>query len=137
MSNSWIRFLKKHGGEGKTLKQLQKMYASQTKSVKTSSKRRSPKAASRKRRSPKAASRKRRSPKAASRKRDLRRMKTKRLSKSRGRYVQVCGRYRKPDVCESRLDCYFDNTKNKCRPRKGESATSGIREGPQLPQFYM
>ena len=127
MSNSWIRFLKKHGGEGKTLKQLQKMYASQTKSVKTSSKRRSPKAASRKRRSPKA----------ASRKRDLRRMKTKRLSKSRGRYVQVCGRYRKPDVCESRLDCYFDNTKNKCRPRKGESATSGIREGPQLPQFYM
>ena len=117
MSNSWIRFLKKHGGEGKTLKQLQKMYASQTKSVKTSSKRRSPKA--------------------ASRKRDLRRMKTKRLSKSRGRYVQVCGRYRKPDVCESRLDCYFDNTKNKCRPRKGESATSGIREGPQLPQFYM
>jgi hypothetical protein len=54
----------------------------------------------------------------------------------RGRRVAVCGRYVDADVCESKLDCWYDEKKEQCRPRKGRSAQRGIRAGPMMPEFY-
>ena len=65
--------------------------------------------------------------------RDRRRMKVYKVSKSRGRRVSVCGKYTNPEICDSKLDCYFDLSRKTCRPRKGEM----IQQGPQLPMFYL
>ena len=125
--DSVIPIKRKKSGARVMFKKLKDDFEYVVSKLKKTSRRKSSKKSSRRRKSSKKSSRRK-----SSKKTSRRKMKVYKFSKKRGRRVSVCGKYASPTVCNSKLDCYFSVSKNRCRPRKGKM----IKQGPELPGFY-